>query len=171
MSITNNLIWASTGGGWRAMFADVGYANIFKQADLFSSSGSAFKSISTVSGGSWFSTQLFYSDEFYNRTAMAPSPEAVNDFVLEWMESYYSISTDVSEETIQQCNNFTDLYNEDNTQMIDTITDFCQLLVTFNYDWANFMHSMLEEASNDYGSPGFVDLPASVGSELRRKWP
>ena len=146
------------------MFADVGYANIFQQADLFSSSGSAFKSISTVSGGSWFSTQLFYSDEFYNRTAMAPSPEAVNDFVLEWMDSYYNISTDVSEETKQKCN-FTDSYTEDNAQMADTVTDFCQLLETFNYDWANFTYNMLEGTSNDYGSPGFVDLPATVDSE------
>jgi hypothetical protein len=139
----------------------LGYANLFQQAGLFTEDQSSFKSISTVSGGSWFSTQLFYSTEFYNRTVLAPNPQAVNDFVVEWMESYYRISTDVSQETIQNCN-YTDLYNEENEQMVEIITEFCQLLETFDYDWANFMYAMLEAASEDYGSQGFVDIPASA---------
>ena len=39
------LLWASTGGGWRAMFADVGYANIFQQAGLFTESSSRFSGV------------------------------------------------------------------------------------------------------------------------------
>jgi hypothetical protein len=139
----------------------LGYANLFQQAGLFTEDQSSFKSISTVSGGSWFSTQLFYSAEFYNRTALAPNPQAVNDFVVEWMNSYYRISTDVSKETIQKCN-YTDLYNDDNGRMVETITEFCYLLETFDYDWATFMYAMLEAASEDYGSQGFVDLSASA---------
>ena len=39
---TNNkddavFLWSSTGGGWRAMFACIGYANLFRQAGLFDS--------------------------------------------------------------------------------------------------------------------------------------
>ena len=30
-----NLVWSSTGGGWRAMIADIGYANVFQQAGIF----------------------------------------------------------------------------------------------------------------------------------------
>jgi hypothetical protein len=29
-----HILWSSTGDGWRAMFADIGYANIFQQAGV-----------------------------------------------------------------------------------------------------------------------------------------
>mmetsp|Transcript_36922 Transcript_36922/g.75244 ORF Transcript_36922/g.75244 Transcript_36922/m.75244 type:complete len:119 (-) Transcript_36922:125-481(-) len=38
-------LWSSTGGGWRAMFACVGYANIFKQAGLLTRDRSEFSAI------------------------------------------------------------------------------------------------------------------------------
>lgn len=62
---------------------------------------------------------------------------------------------------MEKCN-YTDLYNEENADTVYTITEFCELLETYDYDWANFMDAMLESASQDYGSPGFVDLAASV---------
>ena len=33
-------LWSSTGGGWRAQFACVGYANVFQQAGLFTPTSS-----------------------------------------------------------------------------------------------------------------------------------
>ena len=39
------LLWSSTGGGWRAMFADVGYANLFKQAGLMTPTSTRFSGI------------------------------------------------------------------------------------------------------------------------------
>jgi len=46
----NNVFrWSSTGGGWRSMFATVGYANVFQQAGLLSQVESLFSGIvSTV---------------------------------------------------------------------------------------------------------------------------
>lgn len=32
---TEVFVWSSTGGGWRAMFACIGYSNLFRQAGLF----------------------------------------------------------------------------------------------------------------------------------------
>lgn len=49
----------------------------------------------TVSGGSWFSTQLFYSQAFYTQTVLAESPQDLEEFVLRWMATYYNISTDI----------------------------------------------------------------------------
>jgi len=40
-----NIRWASSGGGWRAMFASIGFANVFQQAGLFSANASKFKAI------------------------------------------------------------------------------------------------------------------------------
>lgn len=42
---TPHILWSSTGGGWRAMFADIGYANIFQQAGLFTSNSSRFSAV------------------------------------------------------------------------------------------------------------------------------
>ena len=39
------LLWSSTGGGWRAMFADIGFANIFQQAGLFDENSTEFSGI------------------------------------------------------------------------------------------------------------------------------
>ena len=38
-------LWASTGGGWRAMCACFGFANAFQKAGLFSETESKFRSI------------------------------------------------------------------------------------------------------------------------------
>ena len=39
------LLWASTGGGWRAMFAGMGYANVFHQAGLLTHNASRFTGV------------------------------------------------------------------------------------------------------------------------------
>ena len=39
------LLWSSTGGGWRAMFADIGYANIFRQAGLMDETSTKFDAV------------------------------------------------------------------------------------------------------------------------------
>lgn len=38
-------LWSSTGGGWRAQFACVGFSNVFQQAGLFTETSSKFRSI------------------------------------------------------------------------------------------------------------------------------
>ena len=169
-SFHNNILWASTGGGWRAMFADVGYVNVMAQAGLFPNttntteedSFSVLKSVSTVSGGSWFSTQLFFSREFYQRTALAATPDDIYDFVLQWMKSYDGISSDIDDDTRASCN-FDSLYSSDDekNERITTLRDICYVLVKYNYDWALFVQSMLAAAADDYGTADFVNIVAS----------
>ena len=45
----NILLWSSTGGGWRAMFADIGYANVFHQAGIMDESSNEFDSVVSAS--------------------------------------------------------------------------------------------------------------------------
>jgi len=42
---SSHILWSSTGGGWRAMFADIGYSNIFQQAGLFTGNSSRFSAV------------------------------------------------------------------------------------------------------------------------------
>lgn len=160
-----NLVWSSTGGGWRAMIADIGYANVFQQAGIFGENYNNFDTIATVSGGSWFSTQLFYSKKFYDQTVLAQSPKQVEEFVLRWMQTYYNISSDVSDETITKCNT-SDVESDDadydaENPPSQNLFDVCVLLEEFNHDWAYFIEQMLTAASTEYGDPDFTSMDMS----------
>lgn len=150
--------WSSTGGGWRAMFACVGFANVFQKAGLFTEDSSLFSSISTTSGASWFSTQLFYSSAFYNQTVMAEDPSDLYDFVITWMAAYYGIAADMMVLNIDNEMNMdmADLTtgNEDNASLLATILDLFDLISMYDGDWASFVQSMLEAAAEAYGHVG-----------------
>ena len=138
-STISTLRWASTGGGWRSQFACVGFANLFStQLDIMSK----FSAISTTSGASWFSTQLFYSQQFYDRVINAKDSQALYDFVVQWMDAYGQMLTDVIEMStsstvapIEEVCNTTglgDLVGTDD----EVLYDVCRTLVYFDGDWA-----------------------------------
>lgn len=162
-STVSTLRWASTGGGWRSQFALVGFANIFSQLDILTK----FSAISTTSGASWFSTQLFYSEEFYNRVALAEDSQALHDFVVEWMEAYSNMLTDsiqdVSEEFQDTICNVTALGDEKSVQ---ELSDLCRTLVYFDGDWAAFVKKMLAYAAESYGDSNFANLAAGPDNRL-----
>jgi len=130
------LRWASTGGGWRSQFACVGFANLFSKLNIMSK----FSAISTTSGASWFSTQLFYSQQFYDRVVHANDSSALYDFVVEWMDAYKEMlvdtietSTTMTEELGKEVCNFTDLGDGVD---IENLSDLCHTIVYFGGDWA-----------------------------------
>ena len=90
--VSSELIWAENGGGFRAMVANMGYANVFAKAGLITETSSMFKSVSTNSASTWFISQFFYSNKYFQRT-LAPDPQDLYDFVLEWMESFKSLNS------------------------------------------------------------------------------
>jgi len=53
-----DLRWASSGGGWRAMTSNMGFANAFAKAGLINETSCAFRGISANSGGAWFMVLL-----------------------------------------------------------------------------------------------------------------
>jgi len=130
------LRWASTGGGWRSQFACVGFANLFQKLNIISK----FSAISTTSGASWFSTQLFYSQQFYDRVVNANDSQALYDFVVEWMDAYKQMlvdtietSTTMTDELGREVCNMTDLGDGVD---IENLSDLCQTIVYFGGDWA-----------------------------------
>jgi len=130
------LRWASTGGGWRSQMACIGFANLFSKLDIISK----FSAISTTSGASWFSTQLFYSQQFYDRVVNAEDSQSLHDFVVQWMVAYKQMLVD----NINTSRNITAAYAEEVCDPRDLgdgigvqiISDLCQTLVYFDGDWA-----------------------------------
>lgn len=101
---------------------------------------SKFSAISTTSGASWFSTQLFYSEQFYNRVVNAENSQSLHDFVVQWMDAYKNMLVD----NINTSRNITAAYAEETCNTTDLgdgvgvkiISDLCQTLVYFDGDWA-----------------------------------
>jgi hypothetical protein len=114
---------------------------------------------------------LFYSKEFYDQTVLAESPLQLEEFVKQWMGTYYNISSIVSNETLIKCDT-SDIdsnsdgddkepnYDPDN-EPSDNLFDLCILLEEYNYDWAHFVDAMLTAASTGYGDPNFTSLKVS----------
>merc|ERR1719396_77855 len=65
------------------------FSNVYFQAGLFDEDGpSEFSVVSSNSGGCWFETQFFYSQEFYD--AMSAT-EDLSEFLQTWMDNYDSV--------------------------------------------------------------------------------
>lgn len=150
--------WASTGGGWRAMVADMGFANLFQQAGLLSSP--QFSAYSGTSGSSWFGTQLFYSDNFFKMTTES-TPEELAEFVTRWMDTYlnYTETVGIADGVDDPSTGLTDWFDA-----IDIILDYKQILLLLENTgtWAGFVEEMLRDASTfSYEDPGFTNVAAN----------
>mmetsp|Transcript_28865 Transcript_28865/g.53297 ORF Transcript_28865/g.53297 Transcript_28865/m.53297 type:complete len:632 (+) Transcript_28865:145-2040(+) len=159
------LRWASTGGGWRAQFACIGFANLFGQLDILSK----FSAISTTSGATWFLTQLFYSKEFYDRVVLAEDSQLLYDFVVDWMNAYSNMldnaiqDGDTMELDHTVCNHLTESGDEKKKQLL---SDLCSTLVYFDGDWAAFVEDMLVSAAKSYGDLDFGNKMAGSDNRL-----
>ncbi|GKY95004.1 hypothetical protein MPSEU_000465000 [Mayamaea pseudoterrestris] len=148
----DTLFWSSTGGGWRSMVADMGFANVFGRAGLINATSSAFQSISTNSGASWFALQFFYSPIFFDKTLASSSIE-LGIFVTQWMLAYQRIFKDVPNDP--NCG-----FGADNL-LQQLFGEECDLFVYFQGDWANFTQTMFQAVSAGYGDEGLADRLAT----------
>jgi len=157
--------WSSTGGGWRAMFACVGFANLFQQAGLFTEDNSLFSGIATNSGAAWFSTQLFYSQAFYDQVVLAATPQEIHEFVVQWMESYLKMTqqyntVDWDVDTELQTNT-SDLIpreeEEEEEDPVEVLREVFSLLTNLIGQWAFFVQEMMQAAVVDYGHTSTED--------------
>ncbi|MGK3753345.1 MAG: hypothetical protein ACI8RD_005652 [Bacillariaceae sp.] len=142
--------WASSGGGWRSMVALMAFGNVFTQAGLITESSSQFSSLSSVSGGTWFSTQLFYSPEFFKNITES-TPNELGGFVLQWMNSYETFSNDISENA--EC---VAIFNGTDNPTLQSLEALCNVAIAFDGDWARFVEEMMAEASQNYGDADLV---------------
>lgn len=165
----NNVVrWASSGGGWRAMVADMGFANAFHQAGLLGGkrgrgrNKNDFSAVSATSGGSWFSTQFFYSQEFYKHTLGRPSE--LSDFVTTWMEAYLGMQESVPSSSFCQSESF--LLNLVTHKVGINATDLCEIFMQYNGDWALFVTNMFNATAAAYNDPTFATVLASPYSRI-----
>lgn len=179
------LRWASTGGGWRSQFACVGFANLFARSGLFvqdggepssaSASASAFSAISTTSGASWFSTQLFYSNQFYRRVVHAQDGQELYDFVVQWMDAYLEVTlkvirdgreiSNITPDVVERTCNVTDLGGSN--EYIELFADICSIVVYLDGDWALFVDKMIAAAAESYGDVELGTIWASSDNRVQ----
>lgn len=158
-----DLRWAVPGGGWRAMSAGAAYANVFVQAGLIGPNSSEFSAISSNSGGTWFSTQFFYSDKFFDNVIGDAS--GLESFIEEWMHSYGRFVGDFKYDST-----LCDLLRLTDDPLMEEAAAACAMLIKFDGSWADYIEGMLRDVSTKlYDDSGFVDrqtLPSNRVSPL-----
>lgn len=146
------LRWASSGGGWRAMSNNVGFANLFSQAGLINQTSSKFTAISAASGGSFFTLQFFYSSKFFEK--VLGDQDSAYRLTVDWMQAY----EDWLETRIARGSLLCKLISLIGfIQALDEVSSLCTLFNDFEGDFAQFFTEMLRAATTGYGDPGLVD--------------
>ena len=134
------------------MVGDMGFANVFAQAGLITKESSVFSSVSTVSGSSWFSTQFFYSPQFFTNVTTS-SPDQLGYFVLQWMESYNSFLNQI-DDIKPQCDA---IFDSSDSPVFAFLEAFCNIVAYYGGDWAGFVQGMIGTASFNYGDEGLYE--------------
>jgi len=133
------------------MVSNMGVANLAMQAGLFPSPAddsatarSKFAGVATNSGSSWFSLQLFYSRNFYDKV-MASDAEELFAFVADWMTAYGDMYGAPAPEFGPQC------------PPGEAAQGLCPVLAAFGGNWAAYVDAMLNATStNAYDYPDFT---------------
>lgn len=161
LASSQDLLWATSGGGWRAMAGSMAYANVYAQAGLFSDSASSFTGVSSNSGGTWFSAQFFYSQQFYD--AMQGSPEDVSDFFTQWMNSYKEMTPQdevLMHSRHKKCEQVRDMFMDKSYDFAMGEYNRCVAIREVqdcdgDLSWACYVNNMLRSASENYGDSDF----------------
>jgi hypothetical protein len=146
------LLWVIPGGGWFAMTAMIGWANLYSQIGLLGTDYCNFTSIGSVSGGAWFTTQFMHSQKF-NDAVLTYTDKERYDFILEWIDSHIKKMEETSFLEAPGCAALSPL------GLVDPIEDlsiFCDLLTQ---NWELYISDMLRAASTTYGDSTFADRP------------
>jgi hypothetical protein len=172
----SGIIWASSGGGWRAQAASIGFSNLFGRAGLLPTAGSGqggssankIESISTNSGASWFSAQFFYSENFYERVMTIDdgdgeeSAATMRNLVYEWMTKYEEYQQIVANKN-SDTDDYIDIASWDPTEY----TEFLKLLMNLDIDWGTFITGMLDYvAKNVYNDNEFASVLATPNNRI-----
>mmetsp|Transcript_59528 Transcript_59528/g.194134 ORF Transcript_59528/g.194134 Transcript_59528/m.194134 type:complete len:515 (+) Transcript_59528:79-1623(+) len=78
------IAWCTSGGGFRAMTGGMAMARVFMNVGLLNNT--KMDAIASSSGGSWFLSQLAYSDKF--RDAVLTSGSSMTAVLTDWMNTY-----------------------------------------------------------------------------------
>jgi hypothetical protein len=144
------------------MVENIGYANLFRQADLITETSSKFTAFSGASGSSLFSLQLFFSQPFFEKVVFGDQGTVAN-LILVWMTSY----TDFLRSTARGsflCPLAAPLRYLSSD--LDDIVSVCRFGTSFQDSYATFTTGMMRATSTAYGDPGLVDRSLSTDNRL-----
>ena len=155
------LRWSSSGGGWRAMMANMGFANAFARANILSQSSCHFTAISGNSGAAWFLVQFFYSPNFFARVTQS-NPVSLQSFALEWTEAYYEF---LANDSGSVCGWISWLFGF--VPLLSDLAGVCNMFVQSEASFAGFLLKILESASvSAYGDADFVTRLANAENRI-----
>ena len=182
------LRWSSSGGGLRAMVANIGYAHLFHKVGLFDTAlssdddtndtttssaaasltqqqpSSQFSGISTNSGGTWFSVQFFYSPQFYENVVTSNTTRTYQ-FILDWLSSYREYIDTVP---LAPRNIFCRALNIfRNDGLLKDVADLCDFLTYFGPSFPNFIRGMLLSTSTNYDDPDLINRLVNPSNRVR----
>jgi len=154
------------------MAGSMAYSNVYAQAGLFSDSSSSFTGVSSNSGGTWFSTQFFYSQTFHD--AMKGSPEEVAYFFTQWMNAYKKMAPD--ERTLmhsrhKNCEELRDSMMAKDYEFAMGEYNRCVAIMELDVcsedlSWACYVANMLTTTSEDYGDADFPTTIMTPGNRV-----
>jgi hypothetical protein len=156
------LRWASSGGGWRSMISNIGYANAFTQAGLIDpvQGKCNFTAISSNSGGSWFTTQFFYSQPFFDNV-VSRDKTSVYDFIINWLQSYKDFLEGIPRNAL--C---LEVSPFGKIMRLNDLSSVCDIGLYYRGSYGGLIDGMLRKVSTGFGDPGLPDRFANAENRV-----
>jgi hypothetical protein len=154
---TTVLRWASSGGGWRSMVVNMGFANAFMQAGLIDDQTCHFSAVSSNSGGTWFTLQFFFSQKFFD-SVTSPDPVTFKEFVLNWLKSSRDLIDDLPDSKLCSLVSLFGLFPND-------ISSYCRIFLSSG-DYTELITKMLRRAASVYGDAELENRPVKSENKL-----
>ena len=150
----------------RSMAANIGYASSFSALGLITENSTKFSGISSVSGGSWFTLQLFFSRPFFD-AVVSSTPDEVATLVTNLTGAFASIQPDSPSPVSQFCQDIQKYVSS--TSIFDDILSVC----SYTSDWEKAITAFLDNAAAGYGGDKLTDRLAfgeNIVSPLSDTW-
>ena len=142
----NRVIWSSSGGGWRAMTANSAFAQVFSQLGLFdiTSESAGFDTIAMTSGASWFASQFFFSEPYYDMIVNG-NATSLASFTQAWYEEYATTQDGIDPSHPSACGSLEEvcssLPNDDSS--MGQLRTLIAVSNKFNFSMPRFVYEMV----------------------------
>lgn len=150
----------------RSFAANIGYASSFAALGLITGNSTKFSGISSTSGGSWFTLQLFFSHPFFD-AIVSSTPDEVATLVSNLTSAFASVQPDSPPSVSQFCQDIQKYVSF--SSIFDDILSIC----SFTADWEKLVVAFLDNAAVGYGDDKLAERLASgenIISPLSDAW-
>jgi len=147
-------IWgvAYSGGGWRAQAASIGFAKALYERGITQQ----LAAVSSVSGGSWFSSQYTFSQDFQD----AVHSEQPRELYIKWLKGYFTIvqPSTAFQETISKVAEYF------GPQLGGYYSQLLEGAVNHAFTWELFVTAMLETFTEGMGEKSATQENRATGT-------